>query len=128
MEGSEAETGTGIFGWELNLDLYRCNPAKVRSKEDILAFVVQLCDEVLEMKRFGEPWAERFGLDRAETTGYSVVQMIETSSVVGHFSEGTNTIYLDIFSCKPYDQQKVCDFCRGFFEAESVVEHFIERK
>ena len=65
---------------------------------------------------------------RAETTGYSVVQMIETSSVVGHFSEGTNTIYLDIFSCKPYDQQKVCDFCRGFFEAESVVEHFIERK
>ena len=126
MDGSETEGST--FGWELNLDLYRCNPTKVRSREDILAFVIQLCDEVLEMKRFGAPWAERFGFDRAETAGYSVVQLIETSSVVGHFSELNNAVYLDIFSCKFFDRQKVCDFCRRFFEAETAVEHFIERQ
>ncbi len=126
MAGSNSETG-GIFGWELSLDLYHCNPAKVRSREDILAFVIQLCDEVLEMKRFGKPWAERFGLDRAETAGYSVVQLIETSSIVGHFSELKNAVYLDIFSCKPFDQQVVCEFCRHYFEAERVIERFVER-
>ena len=127
MEGSEAETG-GVFGWEVNLDLYDCHPAKVRSRETIVNFIIELCDEVLEMKRFGEPWAERFGLDRAETAGYSVVQMIETSSVVGHFSELKNTVYLDIFSCKPYDAKDVCAFCQRYFEAQRVVEHFIERR
>ena len=127
MSESDSEAGS-IFGWELNLDLYRCNPAKIRSREVIIAFVIELCDDVLEMKRFGEPWAERFGLDRAETSGYSVVQMIETSSVVGHFSEGKNTVYLDIFSCRPYDQTAVREFCQRYFEAESVTEHFIERK
>src|SRR5512135_609748 len=59
MAGSEAETGS-VFGWEVNLDLYDCHPAKVRSRETIINFIVELCDEVLEMKRFGEPWAERF--------------------------------------------------------------------
>ena len=127
MEGSEAETD-GVFGWEVNLDLYDCHPAKVRSRETIVNFIVELCDEVLEMKRFGEPWAERFGLDRAETAGYSVVQLIETSSVVGHFSELKNTVYLDIFSCKPYDATAVCAFCQRYFEAQRVVEHFIERR
>ena len=126
---NELDTETGrTFGWELNLDLYGCNPVKIRSREDILAFIVQLCDDVLEMKRYGEPWAERFGLGHAETSGYSVVQLIETSSVIGHFSEGKNSVYLDIFSCKPYDQTAVCDFARKFFDAESVTEHFIERK
>ena len=119
---------SGIFGWELNLDLYDCSPAKVRSREDILAFVARLCDEVLVMKRYGEPWAERFGFDRAETAGYSVVQLIETSSIVGHFSELKNAVYLDIFSCKAFDQKAVCEFCQRFFEAQKVVENFISRR
>ena len=127
MATSEAETGSA-FGWEVNLDLYDCHPAKVRSRETIINFVVELCDEVLEMKRFGEPWAERFGLDRAVTAGYSVVQLIETSSVVGHFSELNNTVYLDIFSCRPYDYKAVSAFCQRYFEAQRVVEHFIVRQ
>ncbi len=118
----------GVFGWELILDLYECNPATVASHEAIVKFSVELCDDVLEMKRFGEPWAERFGLDRAETAGYTLVQLIETSSVVGHFSEYKRSVYLEIFSCKEYDQAKVTDYCRRFFEAKKVKEHFIERR
>jgi S-adenosylmethionine/arginine decarboxylase-like enzyme len=124
----EAQGKDSVFGWELNLDLYGCSAAKIRSRDDIIAFVIELCDKVLDMKRFGEPWAERFGLDRAETAGYSVVQLIETSSIVGHFSELNNAVYLDIFSCKPYDQAKVIDFCCRFFEARQSVDHFIERQ
>ena len=118
----------GVFGWELILDIHQCNPAKVRLRDEMIAFVTQLCDEVLDMKRYGEPWAERFGLDRPETAGYTVVQLVETSSVVAHFSELKNSVYLEIFSCKPYDPVAVRDFCRRFFEAGAVVEHFMERK
>lgn len=127
MTDSTSETH-GVFGWELILDIHQCNATKVRSRDEMIAFVTQLCDEILDMKRYGEPWAERFGLDRPETAGYTVVQLVETSSVVAHFSELKNSVYLEIFSCKPYDPVAVRDFCRRFFEAGAVVEHFMERK
>ncbi len=117
----------GIFGWELILDIYQCNPDKVRSRDEIVAFIIQLCSDILHMKLYGKPILERFGHNRPETTGYTVVQLVETSSVVAHFSELKNSVYLEIFSCKPYDPAIVSDFCRHFFEAEVVKESFLER-
>jgi S-adenosylmethionine/arginine decarboxylase-like enzyme len=117
-----------VFGWELILDIYQCNPTKVRALDEIVAFIKRLCAEILDIKLRGEPVAERFGEHRPVNTGYTVVQFVETSSVVAHFSELKNSVYLEIFSCKPYDPAAASDFCRRFFEAEKVVEHFLERK
>jgi S-adenosylmethionine/arginine decarboxylase-like enzyme len=117
-----------IFGWELILDIYQCNPTKVRSIDEIVAFIKKLCSEVLDIKLHGETWAEWFGQHRPVNTGYTVVQLVETSSVIAHFSELKNSVYLEIFSCKPYDPAVVSNFCRDFFEAEKVVEHFLERR
>ena len=116
------------FGWELLIDLYQCNPEKVRSRDVMVEFIITLCDDVLKMKRYGEPWAERFGLNHPVTAGYSVVQLIETSSIVAHFSELKNSVYLDIFSCRPFDPAVVIDFCRQYFEAGQVVDRFFQRQ
>jgi S-adenosylmethionine/arginine decarboxylase-like enzyme len=116
-----------IFGWELILDIYQCNPTKVRSRDEIVAFIKKLCGEVLDMKLHGETWIERFGQHRPVNTGYTVVQFVETSSVIAHFSELKNSVYLEIFSCKPYDPAVVSDFCCHFFEGKRVVERFLER-
>jgi hypothetical protein len=35
------------------------------------------------------------------------VQLIETSLISAHFANLTNTVYLDVFSCKPYDPEVV---------------------
>ena len=85
----------------------------------------KLCD-LIKMKRFGECQVVRFGVDE-RVQGYSMVQLIETSLISGHFANLTNAAYIDIFSCKPYDPEEVARFTQAFFEAESCQMHVIER-
>ncbi|HEY6040726.1 MAG TPA: S-adenosylmethionine decarboxylase [Anaerolineae bacterium] len=115
-----------VFGWELILDLHQCDPEKIRSRDAIIRFVIELCDRI-EMKRYGDPFVERFGLDKAETMGYSLVQLIETSSVTAHFAELTNSVYLNVFSCKAYDPKKVKAFAQEYFCSKQATERFVER-
>jgi hypothetical protein len=78
------------------------------------------------MKRFGECQVVYFGEDE-RVQGYSMVQFIETSLISGHFSNLTDAAYIDIFSCKPYDPEKVARFTQVFFEAESCQIHITKR-
>ena len=66
------------------------------------------------MKRFGDTQVVHFGEDE-RVSGYSMVQLIETSLISAHFANQTNTAYIDVFSCKPYDPQIVQDFAQTFF-------------
>ena len=115
------------FGWQLLLDLYDCDEYKIRSRDEIVRFVVELCNRI-NMRRFGEPLIEHFGYEKPETVGYSLVQLIETSAIVGHFSEMQRAAYLDIFSCKEYDAGAVTEFAKEFFCAGRVVDRLIERE
>ncbi len=116
------------FGQELILNLYECNPEKISSGEEIKKFVIELCDNVIKMKRYGEAFIPHFGHENPMTSGYSLVQLIETSSVTAHFSEYKKSVYLNIFSCAWYDPVKTRDFCAKFFEAKRFEEHLIMRE
>ena len=101
-----------------SIDLYGCNPDKIRDADLIKKFVVELCD-LIEMKRFGETVVVHFGEDE-KVAGFSMTQLIETSLISAHFANLTNTTYLDVFSCKYYDSQVVADFAKDFFDADEV--------
>jgi len=45
-----------------------------------------------------------------------MVQLIETSLISAHFANKTNTVYLDVFSCKAYDPDVVKVFATRYFE------------
>ena len=114
------------FGWELILNLYDCDIEKISSKSHIEQYAKKLC-EVIEMLPFGEPHVPYFGQNKPHTKGYSLVQLIETSSITGHFSEFKKSVYLNIFSCKPYDKDKALEFTKEWFGAQSVESHYITR-
>ena len=116
-----------IFGKELTLDLYDCDPEVIRSKKKLDTFVKRLCRRI-KMKRFGEPLIEHFGHKNPITSGYSLVQLIETSCISGHFSESLNAAYLNIFSCKAFDADDAHDFCKEFFKAKRVRKRLSVRK
>jgi len=101
------------------IDIYGCSPEKIRNADAIRKFVVELC-ELIEMKRFGETQVVHFGEDE-RVAGYSMVQLIETSLISAHFANLTNAVYLDVFSCKPYDPEVVEAFSRDYFEGERSV-------
>ncbi|MFC7547703.1 S-adenosylmethionine decarboxylase family protein [Plantactinospora sp. GCM10030261] len=115
------------FGVELVLNLHGCAPDTVRSPDRLAAYVRDLC-ELIGMRRYGDLFAERFGLNETKTTGYSIVQLIETSSITGHFSEARNAAYLNIFSCKEFDIDAATAFTAGFFGATSVERHVLTRR
>jgi len=96
------------------VDLQDCQPELIRSAEHIRRYVVELCD-LIGMKRFGDCQVVDFGSGRV--AGYSMVQLISTSLISGHFANDTNNAYLDIFSCKGYDPAVVEAFSKEFFKA-----------
>ena len=116
------------YGQEVILNLYDCNLETISSAEKIKKFVVELCDTVIHMKRYGEPLIPYFGLESPITKGYSLVQLIETSSVTAHFSEYKKSVYLNIFSCAPFDPKKTEEFCKTFFEAKRVEATVLQRE
>ncbi|WDP88537.1 MAG: S-adenosylmethionine decarboxylase [Desulfobacter sp.] len=95
------------------IDIYDCDPGKIRNAEYIKCFVRELCD-LIEMKRFGETQVVHFGEDE-KVEGFSMVQLIETSLISAHFANLTNATYLDVFSCKPYDPEVVRRFSQDYF-------------
>ena len=96
------------------VDLQDCHPDLIRNADHIRRYVVELC-ELIDMKRFGECQVVDFGSGRV--AGYSMVQLISTSLISGHFANDTNSAYLDIFSCKGYDPTIVETFSKDFFGA-----------
>ncbi len=107
------ETSPEPWGIACAIDIYECDPEKIRDADYIKSFVVQLCD-LIEMKRFGETQVVHFGEDE-KVAGFSMVQLIETSLISAHFANLTNTVYLDVFSCKAYDPEVVQQFSQTSF-------------
>jgi len=127
MKGKLKNKDKNIYGYELILDLYHCNPKTIHSKKKLQEFVDQLC-KLLKMEKYGKTSIPYFGLKKVHTAGYSLSQFIETSSITGHFSEAWNSCYINIFSCKEYDAEVAEKFTIKFFEAKKYKSRFIVRK
>jgi len=117
----------GSWGIATGLDLHNCNPDKIRDADAIKQFVVELC-ELIGVTRFGECQVVHFADHNEDVAGFSMVQLIETSLISGHFANKTNHVYLDVFSCAYYDPDVVKEFTRTFFEAKDTVAHVQLRK
>ena len=112
------------WGYALALDAGKCCPAAIRSRPMIYQFSKRLVTEI-DMKAYGEPLIQHFG--EGNKAGYTLVQLIETSNITAHFCEQDNALFLDIFSCKPYDIETAIKVVKDFFEPKHMVRHYIER-
>lgn len=115
------------FGQELILNLYECDLKKISDGDHIKNYIIKLCDEVIFMKRYGEALIPHFGHENPITSGYSLVQLIETSCVSAHFSEYKKSVYINIFSCKWFDPEKAAEFSKKWFGAKKSEEQLIQR-
>lgn len=109
------------WGISCNIDIYNCDPAIIRDADRIRLFVRELCERI-GMRRFGETQVVHFG-EEERVAGFSMVQLIETSLISAHFANLTNTVYLDVFSCKPYDLDEVAAFAQEFFKGDRCISH-----
>ena len=112
-EIKEYYDSNSCWGLLSSVDVSGCDPVLIRSADAIREYVIRMCD-MLEVKRFQDAIIVNFGADE-KVAGYSLVQLIETSLVSGHFANATNTAYIDIFSCKLYNPLIAAEFTKSFF-------------
>ena len=111
------------WGYHLILDCYNADRELVTSSTNIAAFAKALVKKI-NMKAYGEPQVIHFGED--DKQGYTLIQLIETSNISAHFCDDTGNFYLDVFSCKPYENALVVETVKQFFAPERIVERYIE--
>mgnify|MGYP003349956064 FL=1 len=113
------------WGYHLILDCYAGDLALITDGKHISDFAKTLVERI-DMKAYGEPQVIHFGED--DKQGFTLVQLIETSNICGHFCDDTGNFYLDVFSCKPYDRAVVRALVQEFFEPKRITERFLERE
>ena len=107
-----------MWGQHLILDMGGCNE-NISRKESIRAFVAELVNAI-DMVAYGEPVIEHFATHSQEAAGYTLIQLIETSAISAHFSDHNRDVYLDVFSCKPFDGDRVVQGVDKHFEPKRI--------
>jgi S-adenosylmethionine/arginine decarboxylase-like enzyme len=113
------------WGFHLMLDCSGCNQYSIRDPEVIYNFAKQLVKDI-DMVAYGEPQIVNFG--SGDKAGYTLVQLIETSNICAHFVNEDNAIYLDVFSCKEFDDAVVMKLVRQYFDAINIRPSFLVRQ
>jgi S-adenosylmethionine/arginine decarboxylase-like enzyme len=99
-------------------------PRTIRSKDNIYRFTKNLVRDI-KMVAYGEPQIVMFGTGNKK--GYTLVQLIETSNITGHFVEETDDMYLDVFSCKEFDPKTVEEVVAWYFAPKNIDTKFVSR-
>ena len=120
--------GTVEEYWGLSscIDLYDCDLELMQNADCIREFVKLLCERI-KMRTYGETQVVHFG-DDPRVTGFSMAQLIETSLISAHFAEASRAIYLDVFSCSPYQPAEVAEFASNYFKARRYNLHAVKRQ
>lgn len=113
------------WGYHTLIDIARCKPNLIRCPVHIHNFTKTLVKKI-DMKAYGEPQIVMFG--EGNKKGFTLVQLIETSNITGHFCEETNDAYIDIFSCKPYMVSDALRVVIDHFEPDDYRVSYMERQ
>jgi len=119
-----------VYGHELIVDLHNCSTEKF-NREGIKTFMDKLCSlidmeqEALHFWDFEDE--EEYNAQPPHLKGTSAVQFIKTSDIVIHALDDMKRVYLNIFSCKKFNNVIALAFIADYFEGEAIHSSFIER-
>lgn len=120
-----------FWGYHLSIDAAGADLASISSHDNIQAFARELVKRI-DMVAYGEPQTVRFG--SGNKAGITLVQLIETSNIMCHFVEddgrgdGKGSYYLDVFSCKTFNNDDVIKCCEDYFGKTDNRLHYFVRQ
>ena len=126
QKANTQEKEAEVWGISSCIDLYECDLELMQNADAIRDFVKTLCDRI-KMRRYGETQVVFFG-DEPRVQGFSMTQLIETSLISAHFADASRAIYLDVFSCAPYDSEDTAKFAAEYFKAARHELHVVHRR
>ena len=119
------------YGQELILDLHECNPAMF-TRGGLTAFFDELCIRIDMQAEDLHFWDDLNTSDAEKETephlvGTSAIQFIKTSNITIHTLDLMKRVYLNVFSCKPFDSETVVAYCLEFFGGKVVNRAEVDR-
>jgi S-adenosylmethionine/arginine decarboxylase-like enzyme len=108
------------------VDCGGCNLDAITDKQLVVQFVKELVDAI-DMIAVGDPWVERTAIGVPDKEGFSLYQLIVTSNISAHFVDASRQIYLDVFSCKEFEQETVKQIVEKYFSPSRMKLNFIYR-
>ena len=72
----------------------------------------------IDMIAHGDLIIDRFG--EGDDVGISAVQLITTSSITIHTNDQHRDMYLDVFSCKWFDEKVILEMIEDYFAPTSI--------
>ena len=121
-------TNTNNFwGYHLILDCHACDVPSIQSRDNVYNFIKNLVRDI-DMEPIGEPYIEYTAAEFSDKAGFTAVQIIVTSSIVAHFIDSTGDLYLDVFSCKPFDNDIVIASVNHAFMPKRIRTNYLTRQ
>ena len=113
------------FGPHLLGDMNGCRRDVMCDGMWVWSFMHDLVNQ-LDMRRIGDPHLDLYSGPHKEWAGYSATIHIQTSHITAHFF-AFGYVFLDIFSCKPFDQEKAKGYVRELLRPTSERWQNVER-
>jgi S-adenosylmethionine/arginine decarboxylase-like enzyme len=113
------------------MDLHGCDVSRF-NRESLDGYFEKVC-KAIDMQKCERYWWDDVGVPEEErqtsphTKGTSAVQFILTSTIVIHTLDLLKAVYVNIFSCKPFDREVAEQVTKEWFGANGCRTHFIER-
>jgi S-adenosylmethionine decarboxylase len=114
------------YGPHLMLDLNDCDSAILDDLEDCFRLLNEL-PEKIGMTKITQPYVFRYCGSVPEDEGITGVTIIAESHISLHTYPKKNFVFVDIFSCKPFDVERARDHVVQFFQSKSPAIHIQER-
>ena len=121
-------TNTNEFwGYHLILDCAACHVPSIQSRENVYNWITGLV-RAIDMEPIGEPRIEYTAAEFSDKAGFTAIQVIVTSSIVAHFIDSTGDVYIDVFSCKEFDNSIVIATIQNAFLPKRIRTNYLTRQ
>ncbi len=122
---------TSDYGKEIIIDLHKCDP-NMFTRKSIRGYLKKVC-ELIDMERCELHWWDDLYTPEGEKeteahlVGTTAIQFIKTSNITIHTLDLLKTTYINLFSCKEYDDNVVVSFSEKWFKGIVVNRQTIRR-
>ena len=127
LQANNMQTTNQYWGYHLILDCHACHVPSIQSKENVYNWIKHLV-RAIDMEPIGEPRIEYTAAEFPDKAGFTAIQVIVTSSIVAHFVDSTGDVYIDVFSCKPFDNDTVIASINQAFQPKKIRTNFLTRQ
>jgi S-adenosylmethionine/arginine decarboxylase-like enzyme len=102
----------------ISIELAGCNPYLLSDCNVVGNYLSEAVD-LLDMIPLGKPIIHQFvHPTNPQENGITGIQVITTSHISFHSYPETNSTYIDVFSCKDFNQDEIVRFTVKYFQAK----------